>query len=250
MALVFVGLAVVLAPTLLHLPSARLAPGLPAGGLTFTLALIGTTVVPYNLFLHSTAVLKRWNAEQVNDRALPEALLDSRLAIAMGGLITLSVVVVAAALLEVHTVDGVMARLVTAVDALLPGLGRWLIGLGLFAAGLTSAIAAPLAAGWAVAGVMGWPTHAESWRVRVVTLGVLATGIVFSALTRRPEALILLAQSANGLLLPIVALALVLIANSPRLMQNWRPGWLGNSLAVLVLSMVLVIAAKKLWSLF
>ncbi|MEE4203379.1 MAG: Nramp family divalent metal transporter, partial [Halieaceae bacterium] len=60
MALLFVGLALLLLPDILALPSERWRPRLPDGAQTMVLALIGTTVVPYNLFLHATAARKRW----------------------------------------------------------------------------------------------------------------------------------------------------------------------------------------------
>ena len=57
------------------------------------IALIGTTVVPYNLFLHASAVKNKWH--DAND--LPAARADTATAIGLGGLITILIASTAAA---------------------------------------------------------------------------------------------------------------------------------------------------------
>jgi Mn2+/Fe2+ NRAMP family transporter len=49
------GLAIILVPEILSLSADRLAPRFRSGDSLLVLALIGTTIVPYNLFLHATA---------------------------------------------------------------------------------------------------------------------------------------------------------------------------------------------------
>ena len=103
MGLVFCAVAVLTAPDLGDLIAGILIPRLPPGSLLTVLALIGTTFVSYNLFLH--------------------------------------------------------ANTAAVADQLTPLLGRAapvFFGLGLFAAGLTSAITAPLAAAYAASGALGW----------------------------------------------------------------------------------------------
>ena len=73
-------------------------------------------------------------------------------------------------------------------------------GLGLFAAGLTSAITAPLAAAYAVSGALGWPPDLRSGRFRLLWGLVLATGVVCAVtLGGAPYQVILLAQAGNGI---------------------------------------------------
>ena len=59
MAVLFIGLAVLAAPRLSAQPAERLLPAFSSESLHLVLALIGTTVVPYNLFLHATAARRR-----------------------------------------------------------------------------------------------------------------------------------------------------------------------------------------------
>src|SRR5690606_4799682 len=67
MSLVFIATAAVLAPPAGELLSGLVVPRLPggdAGGLLVAVGLIGTTVVPYNLFLHAAAVRERWSGAE------------------------------------------------------------------------------------------------------------------------------------------------------------------------------------------
>ena len=71
-----------------------------------------------------------------------------------------------------------------------PLLGSWaksFFACGLLAAGLTSAITAPLAAAYAVSGAMGWRADLQSWRFRLVWLSVLLSGLGFAVADVRPE---------------------------------------------------------------
>jgi len=67
-------------------------PSLPTGATLTVIALIGTTVVPYNLFLHSASASKKWQkVEQLSD-----ARKDLYIAIPLGGLISIAIVSTAA----------------------------------------------------------------------------------------------------------------------------------------------------------
>ncbi|MEL0260398.1 MAG: Nramp family divalent metal transporter, partial [Halieaceae bacterium] len=99
MAVLFFGLAIILAPEILSLSADRLGPRFSSGDSLLVLALIGTTIVPYNLFLHATAARRRWQDAPLSE-ALREARWESFVAISMGAMITLAIMAVAAVLLE------------------------------------------------------------------------------------------------------------------------------------------------------
>ena len=183
MSLVFCAVAVLTAPDLGDLIAGILILLLPPGSLLTVLALIGTTFVSYNLFLHANTVLERWPDAGRNDENLRESRRDTVFAVALGGLITAAVIVASAPLLG-QGADAANAAAVA--DQLTPLLGRAapvFFGLGLFAAGLTSAITAPLAAAYAASGALGWRPDLRSGRFRLLWGLVLATGVV-CAVTR------------------------------------------------------------------
>ena len=244
MSIVFCAVAVLTAPDLGDLIAGILIPRLPPGSLLTVLALIGTTFVSYNLFLHASTVLERWPDAGRNDENLRESRRDTVFAVALGGLITAAVVVASAPLLG-QGADAANAAAVA--DQLAPLLGRAapvFFGLGLFAAGLTSAITAPLAAAYAVSGALGWPPDLRSGRFRLLWGLVLATGVVCAiTLGGAPYQVILLAQAGNGIVLPLILILLLIVVNKTRIMGPHRNSRLANVLGAIV---VLVISGLSL----
>ena len=240
MCLAFVATAAAVRPDLAELARGAFVPELPEGSTLVALALVGTTVVPYNLFLHAAAVREKWSSE----KDLPAARVDLAVSIAVGGLVSMAIVVTAAGTLgggEEVTSAADMAR------QLEPTLGAWagaFFALGLFAAGMTSAVTAPLAAAWATAGALGWPLDLRARRVRLVWIAVLAAGVAFAVTGIRPVPAILFAQVANGVLLPAVAAFLLVAVNDRRAMGGRRNGPLANAVGILVLLVSLLLGVR------
>ncbi|MDG2442832.1 MAG: Nramp family divalent metal transporter [Luminiphilus sp.] len=245
MGVLFSALAILLAPLLSVQSEGRLLPDFSSTNLTLVLALIGTTVVPYNLFLHATAARQRWQGCSVGV-ALSGARWESCVAIFFGGVTTVAIVVVAAALVPGTTDQSPLNAVISAIEVQLPGWGAIVLGIGLFAAGLTSAIAAPVAAGWTICGAMGWSVDPDSSSFKIVALTVVLIGSFFALVTTRPAALIVTAQVTNALLLPLIALVLMMVANSALLPSGYRNSAMLNTLAALVLATMTLLAVGKL----
>ncbi len=233
MAVVFVATAAMLLPPAPELLSGLFVPDLPSGrqGRLLVIGLVGTTVVPYNLFLHASAVRERWEGPE----SLPAARTDTVLSVLVGGTVSMGVVVSAAAAAGVGEVSSAADMAVQ----LEPLLGSWagaFFAVGLFAAGMSSAVTAPLAAAYATAGVLGWERDLESRRFRAVWAVVLLAGLTFALIGVRPVPAILFAQVANGLLLPAVAVFLVITVNDRGEMgDRVNAGWLNIAGAVVIL---------------
>lgn len=248
MACLFIGLAVFCMPELFAMDPPLIWASDTSNSLTLVLALIGTTVVPYNLFLHATAARRRWLGVPLA-QAIQEARAEATLAIALGGIMTVAVMVVATVVLHGDSGGSILERLMTAIDHRIPGVGTWVVGGGLFAAGLTSAIAAPIAAGWTVCGVMGWSTDAQSRPFKAVALSVLGAGLTFALVIPRPDLLIITAQATNAVLLPLIAGILLAVANSGLLPAPYRNRRLHNTMAVSVMLLVIILSLSKVTSL-
>lgn len=250
MSAIFLLTAVVVRPDLTALIQGTFVPTVPTGSLTTIVALIGTTVVPYNLFLHASSVGQRWPEEVPREVALGEARWDTVLSVCLGGIVTMAIVVTAAA--QAHQGEiASAADMARQLEPLLGGAAEPCFALGLFAAGLTSAITAPLAAAYATAGVLGWEVDLKSWRLRGVWLAVLLAGTL-AAVTAgtSPAETIVLAQVANGFLLPLVALFLLVVVNRTALMGTDHNGPCTNLLGAGVVLLVTAITAYKLYQQF
>ncbi len=237
MSLTFVTTAVIVAPALPALLKGMFIPTIPAGAVLTLVGLIGTTVVPYNLFLHASAVQERWHSPS----DLPEARWDISVSMILGGVISMAVIVTAAAtFFGAGGGAGTGTGITSGADLarqLEPLAGRWakyIISIGLFAAGISSAITAPVAAAYATAGIMGWKRDLRSWRFRMVWMFILLAGVTFSMLGFRPVEAILFAQVANGILLPVIAVYLLVVMNSRKIMGDNVNTLLSNILGGIV----------------
>ncbi|MHB1224032.1 MAG: Nramp family divalent metal transporter [Gemmatimonadaceae bacterium] len=218
-----------------------LVPTVPAGSSLVVLGLVGTTIVPYNLFLHASAARERFSGEG----ALGEARADSAVAIGLGGVVSMAIVVTAAAAAArgVGSADSA-ADMARQLEPLLGDWARQFFAAGLLAAGLTSAITAPLAAAYALAGVFGWRSDLRDRRLRMVWGAVLCTGVGFALAGVRPVPAIVFAQAANGLLLPLIALFLLIVMNDRVLLGRATNGWLANTLGIVVVALSTVLGVR------
>jgi len=209
--------------------------------------IIGTTVVPYNLFLHASTAKEKWE----KSKSLKVARLDTILSIVFGGLITMAILIVAAVAFE-----GKPAEIQDISDLsfqLKPLLGSWsssFIAFGFLAAGISSAITAPLAAAFATAEILGWPSTLGTKKIKLVWIGVLLLGVVFASLGYRPTELILFSQVANGILLPIIALFLWWIVNDRKLLQQHKNPWWLNFFSGIVILICMLLGLKSIFSAF
>ena len=247
MSIVFCAVAGLTAPDIGDLIAGVLIPRLPPGSLLTVLALIGTTFVSYNLFLHASTALERWPDASRNDENIRESRRDTVFSVVLGGLITAAVVVAASPLLGQGADAANAAAVAERLEPLLGRAAPVFFGLGLFAAGLTSAITAPLAAAYAAGGALGWPPDLRSGRFRLLWGFVLATGVFCAvALGGSPYYVILLAQAGNGLVLPLTLILLLMVVNKTRIMGTHRNSRLTNVLGVIVVLVISWLALLQL----
>lgn len=236
MALAFVATFIIVRPDISGLLTGLFKPSIPDGSLLTVVALIGTTVVPYNLFLHASAVRNKWKGPE----DLKAARTDTALSIGLGGIVAMLIVSTAAASLFAAgltvTNAGDMAQ---QFAPLFGDYSKYLLGVGLFAAGLTSAITAPLATGYAMTEILKWGGGQKSLAFRGVALSVIAVGASLSLAGIRPIEVIVTAQFANGLLLPFIAAFLLYVVNQKKLLGRHTNGPLANVLGVGVLLIAL-----------
>ena len=233
MALVFLGTALVVQPSLADIMRGLLIPTMPENAGLIVLGIIGTTVVPYNLYLHAS-VIKRHSRDGLT---LADARRDIQISVIGGGIITLCIAVTAAAVLHGGpTPTSSFTQLAPTLAPLLGHASFAVLGLGFFAAGLSSAITAPLAAAYAVTEVLNLAAEQRdrvfkwTWRL------VLAFGVIVASLSLKPIELIVFAQFTNGLLLPITAAFILWIANDSELLGNYRNSLLNNVMGFFVLT--------------
>lgn len=228
MSMAFVITAIVTQPNVLAVLKGMLVPSLPEGSLLVVVALVGTTVVPYNLFLHASLVKEKWSSVE----SLPTVQQDTRLSIILGGLVSMAIVICSAALQGSKIATA--ADLVKSLEPLFGIYSTYFVGIGLAAAGLTSAITAPLAVAYVVQGSLGWQGGLKSTRFRLVWASILLIGVIVASLGYKPISIIKFAQVANGVLLPVIAGYLIWIANKKQLLGNYVNSKLQNIVGIII----------------
>ncbi|SDL09020.1 NRAMP (natural resistance-associated macrophage protein) metal ion transporters [Salinimicrobium catena] len=242
MSISFVVTAVMTRPEVIPLLKGLFIPKSGSAGLLTVMALIGTTVVPYNLFLHASLVGEKWKGQQ----ALKIARKELFWAILLGGVVSMSIVITAAAsgITSVTTAADFAAGL----EPLFGSYATFFIALGLFAAGISSSITAPLAAAYVVRGCLGWKKGLNSIKFKMVWAGVLLLGVFFSSLGLKPVEIIQFAQVANGILLPVVAIFLFWIVNRASVMGEHKNSVLQNVLGTLIIAVTIFLGAKSIYT--
>lgn len=247
MSVVFLTTAIIVAPNLMDVLKGLLVPTADADQLLTVVALIGTTVVPYNLFLHASSVQQKYHS--------PSQLSDLRkeniTAIVLGGLISMTIVITSAAAFggEGATISSA-ADMAVQLEPLLGSWAKYFLALGLFAAGISSAITAPLAAAYAARGILGWQVDMHHIKFKTVWMIILVIGILFSMLNFKPVQIIQFAQVANGILLPLIAIFLLYIVNKKSLLGDYVNTLTQNILGVIVITVALLVGFRSLNSVF
>jgi manganese transport protein len=230
-----------------------LISGLSAVGLSNTsllLAIIGTTIVPYNLFLHAGL-----SAKQSLDSTICESEISSQLpahkqqlfaSIGLGGIVTFAIMSCAAN--AFYLTDNVLSpgNIASQLEPILGDYANLFFALGLFSAGLTSAITAPLAAGYAICGLFAWQPKLEAKEFKLVCIAILFCGVLVATSGFKPLVIIVLAQASNALLLPISVIFLLYVMNQNEIMKAHTNTLIGNLLASLILIVIVVLGGNKL----
>ncbi len=206
-----------------ELATLRPWPQLPQGSELLIIALIGTTIVPYNLFLGSG--LKHGQSMSEMRNGLGGAIL-------LGGLISMVILLVGTQVEGAFSFEALAQSLSNKA-----GIGgKYLFGFGLAAAGFTSGVTAPLAAAVAASSLLGqnnstWQSQGKAFRG--VWLAVLLFGLAFGLMQVQPIPVIILAQAVNGLLLPMVATLLYILINDGNLIPGQGQNRWGRNILTL-----------------
>lgn len=244
MSLAFLITAIITKPDITAIFSGIFKPTLPKEGLLTVIALIGTTVVPYNLFLHASLVSEKWKS--VTD--LQYARKDTIVAVILGGVVSMCVIISAAAI-QGSDINSA-ADLAKGLEPLFGSFAKYFLAIGLFAAGITSAITAPLAAAYVTCGCLGWSTNLKSSKFRAVWMFILFLGVLFSSLGIKPIDIIKFAQIANGILLPIIAAFLLWIMNKKSVLGVYKNSAFQNILGFIILAISILLSVATLNKVF
>jgi Mn2+/Fe2+ NRAMP family transporter len=190
------------------------------------MALIGTTITPFmQVYVQSSVVEKRMDVED-----LPVVRADVVAGTIFACAIAAFIVICAGATLHyqgILTIDSAA----TAAEAFEPVAGvyaKYLFGVGLFGAAMLAMGVLPLATAYSLSEALGFEKGlSRSFREAPIFIGIFTSlifvGAIVALIPGIPQIrLLLVTQSVNGLLLPIILIAIVKLANNSEIMGNYR----------------------------
>ncbi len=258
MSISFITTMLITAPDLSQIFKGLFTPHIPDGATLTVIALIGTTVVPYNLFLHAASVKEKWSSAS----QLHLARKDLYISVPIGALISMAILSTAATAFFGRQISiQSAADLAPALEPLFGSFSGILMAIGLFAAGISSAVTAPLAAAYALSGVLGISSTSidnknhdassilQTTSFKMIWFAILLLGVIVAISGYRPVNIIWFAQVANGILLPVITCFLLWVMNTNQLGEHKNKP-LQNVLGLLVLAVTIALSIRSLGSAF
>jgi len=221
--------------------------------LYLALGILGATVMPHNLYLHSGLVQTRFIGEGREEKreAIKLATIDSSIALCLALVINASILILAAATFH-RTGQTDVAELDQAHGFLAPLLGSTLaptlFAVALLCCGLNSTITATLSGQIVMEGFLNW--RIAPWLRRLVTRLIAIVPAVVVTLLAGEKAtgrLLILSQVVLSLQLPFAVVPLVMFTASRSKMGAFvAPRWL-SVLAVATAVFIIALNAKLVW---
>ena len=197
-----------------HIPAAEIlrgaiVPSVPGAAAIFIIvAVIGATVMPHNLFLHSTLVAKRVKHETAStQRSLRNIFaIETQVTLTLAMLVNIAIVIVGVSL---HGRGATIQSAFGALRYLGAHDGSFLFGTGLLASAFAATLTSTLAGDYIYRSFGGVKVSAFTRRAVTVVPAALVLGCGADA-----TSLLLFSQVALCLTLPIVLIPLVLLLRS------------------------------------
>ncbi|HHV14004.1 MAG TPA: Nramp family divalent metal transporter [Clostridiales bacterium] len=243
----FLATVLVSGPSLGAILKGLFVPSIPKGALPNVLSLVGTTGIGgYTLFLHTNSIREKWSGPEDLYKARNDIFIMAPIAV-----ITTAMIMISAGSMYSTGVEVSSAAVMGEQFAPIYGdFAKYIFAVGLSSAGISSAIPVAMASSWILTGVLGYESTMESKPFRIATVIHLVLGSIMAYYGRRPVQLILSAQAVNGVLGPITAIILLVLANKKSLMKDYTNSTLVNVVGIVAVIFGLVISFRSLASMF
>ena len=231
-------------PNFLEMGSALITPGFRQSGMAYlAIGIIGATVMPHNLYLHSALVQSR--KIQKDQHSIRAAIrfntIDSTVALAIAFFVNAAILVLAAMVFyqkdsvtvasgEVvqfgENTDWIRIAYLTLAPLLNTAAASILFAVALLASGQSSTITGTLAGQVVMEGFMHW--RLSPWVRRLITRGLAILPAIIIIGVRGNNSvndLLTLSQVILALQLPFAMFPLLHFTSSSKRMGSWRNGW-------------------------
>ncbi|WP_457808728.1 Nramp family divalent metal transporter [Kushneria sp. EE4] len=223
--------------------------------LYIAIGIIGATVMPHNLYLHS-ALVKTRDFEQ-NTRGKREALrfatLDSTISLSLALFVNAGILILAAAVF--HSAGQTVVEIEEAYGLLSPllgaGIAATLFGVALLASGLNSTVTATLAGQIVMEGFLR--LRMKAWVRRLITRGLAIVPVLYVTQVYGDQSvgrLLILSQVVLSLQLPFAIIPLIRFVSRRDWMGEMAIGWKIKTLTWTIAVLILVLNVRLVAEVF
>ena len=195
-------------------------PQLPdAAALTITVGIIGATVMPHAIYLHSSLTQSRVRIRNENDRrkVLRYSNIEVVIALAIAGMVNMAMVIMAAS--AFHQGNSDVAEIETAYHMLTPLLGTAAASVflvSLITSGVSSSVVGTMAGQTIMQGFLHF--HVPIWLRRLVTM---VPAFVVVAMGVNPTQALVMSQVVLSIALPVPMIALIIFTSRRDVMGEY-----------------------------
>jgi manganese transport protein len=224
-----------------------ITPQLPdAAALTIAVGIIGATVMPHAIYLHSSLTQSRVRIRDENDRrkVLRYSNIEVVVALAIAGMVNMAMVIMAAS--AFHQGNSDVAEIETAYHMLTPLLGTAAASVflvSLITSGVSSSVVGTMAGQTIMQGFLHF--HVPIWLRRLVTM---LPAFVVVAMGVNPTQALVMSQVVLSIALPVPMIALIIFTSRRDVMGSYamRPAtkWLAFVGATIVLALNFTLLAS------
>ncbi|MDN4074842.1 Nramp family divalent metal transporter [Fictibacillus terranigra] len=223
-------------------------PHLNSASILVAIGMLGATVMPHNIFLHSSVVKNRLKKNQpnYNYRVYKFAIVDSLLALNIAWFINSSMIIVAAAVFFKNGVS--VTSIEDAYSTLTPLLGGFAslaFAIALLSAGLSSSVTGTMAGQYILEGFLN--VKLPIWIRRVVTM--IPALIIIGMGIDTWKALVI-SQVVLSLQLPFTIIPLIMFTRSKKIMGTYANRPFTNVLLVIVATLIIFLNALLIYETF
>lgn len=222
-------------------------PILTSDSVLVAVGMLGATVMPHVIYLHSHLVQTR-RTECMEDcrRHLKMAKIDVFVAMNMAFIVNAAMVIVSAAVFKGNgfDVDSIEAAYMT-LQPLMGNMAAGAFGLALLASGLSSSTVGTMAGEVILGGFVGFDIPASIRRLitMVPGLAILMSGV-------NPMEALVYSQVSLSFALPAAIIPLMIVTNKAGIMGKFKNGLLTNCVGWVIVSLILVLNAVLLYLTF
>jgi manganese transport protein len=208
-----------------------------SGALTLAVGIVGATVMPHAIYLHSALMPGRTPTRTRAEKAqvLRHSNIEVLIALSFAGLVNLAMVAMAASMF--HLGHPEVAEIETAYHTLLPLMGGFaalVFMTSLLASGVSSSVVGTMAGQTIMGDFVGFRT--PLWLRRLLTM---APAFVVVACGADPTHALVISQVVLSLVLPVPMVALVIFIGRRDVMGSFSPGPLTRAAALIGMVVVL-----------